>query len=173
MANFFYTDAKGQKHLLTPAQVRALAARGIIKPDTPLESDNGHKGLAGQIRGLFASTEPQTEPQSLDCEKRNTQTEPRSVEREIDTPRSSERGSVSRSVNRRMPTTVGVAIILLAVTISLFAWNSSREPATASRYQSRAGALKFPKYCCFNGLHMLKCVFYSLYSFYSRRSHVP
>jgi len=62
MANFFYTDANGQKHQVNEQQLQALAAKGIIKPDTPLETDTGHQGLAGQIPGLNFNTSPPPPP---------------------------------------------------------------------------------------------------------------
>lgn len=60
MANFFYTDANGQKQgPITDQQLKALAAKGIVTPNTPLETDSGHKGVAGQIPGLqFNTTSP-------------------------------------------------------------------------------------------------------------------
>ena len=40
-------------------QLQALATQGKITPNTPLETDTGHKGLAGQIPGLtFSATTP-------------------------------------------------------------------------------------------------------------------
>ena len=56
MPNFFLTDANGQKHSLTQQQLQTLAAQGKITPNTPLETDTGHKGLAGQIPGLTFNT---------------------------------------------------------------------------------------------------------------------
>lgn len=74
MPNFFYTDATGNKQgPLTPQQLQALATRGTITPTTPLETDTGHKGLAGKVPGLnwetvtstpFAQT-AQATPQSV------------------------------------------------------------------------------------------------------------
>ena len=60
MPNFFYIDANGQKQgLFTAQQLQALATQGIISPQTPLETDTGHKGTAGQIPGLqFNTTAP-------------------------------------------------------------------------------------------------------------------
>jgi len=55
MPNFFITDKNGTKHSFNEQQLQALAAQGRITPNTPLESDTGHKGLAGQIPGLFAA----------------------------------------------------------------------------------------------------------------------
>lgn len=56
MANFFYIDANGQKQGdVTDQQLKELAAQGVITPTTPLETDTGHKGTAGQIPGLFAA----------------------------------------------------------------------------------------------------------------------
>ena len=54
MPNFYYTDATGQKRgLINHEQLKVLAIRGIITPDTLLETDTGKKGKAGQIKGLF------------------------------------------------------------------------------------------------------------------------
>ena len=54
MPNFFFTDATGKKQgPLNALQLKALAERGIITPTTLLETDTGHKGTAGQLRGLF------------------------------------------------------------------------------------------------------------------------
>jgi len=40
---------------IAPQQLKELATQGKITPNTPLETDTGHKGLAGQIRGLFSA----------------------------------------------------------------------------------------------------------------------
>ena len=73
MPNFFITDKNGTKHSFNEQQLQALAAQGRITPNTPLESDTGHKGAAGQIPGLQfnAATPPvhQTPPKSLAVEK--------------------------------------------------------------------------------------------------------
>ena len=54
MPNWYYTDTTGQKRgLINNEQLKALAIRGIITPDTLLETDTGKKGKARQIKGLF------------------------------------------------------------------------------------------------------------------------
>ena len=60
MANFYYTNETGTKQgPLTPEQLQALADRGIITPDTPLETDTGKQGKAGNLPGLkFNAAEP-------------------------------------------------------------------------------------------------------------------
>ena len=59
MPNYIFTDKNGTKHSLTEPQLQALAAKGVIVPTTPLETDTGHTGLAGQIPGLkFKNTAP-------------------------------------------------------------------------------------------------------------------
>jgi len=68
MTTFFLSDANGQKHSVNEQQLQTLAAQGKITPTTPLETEDGHKGLAGQIPGLkfnFATSTPftQTAPQ--------------------------------------------------------------------------------------------------------------
>ena len=66
-ANYFYTDANGYKYgPVNEQQLRVLAAQGGILPTTPLETDTGYKGVAGQIPGLnfhaaaFGSPMPNT-----------------------------------------------------------------------------------------------------------------
>ena len=57
MPNYFYTDASGQKQgPINEVQLQAMATRGVITPDTPLETDTGHIGTAGQIPGLKFNT---------------------------------------------------------------------------------------------------------------------
>lgn len=58
MPNYFYLDANGQKQgPINDAQLQAMAVKGIITPNTPLETDTGHQGTAGQVPGLkFPST---------------------------------------------------------------------------------------------------------------------
>ncbi|GHT14802.1 hypothetical protein FACS1894170_12090 [Planctomycetales bacterium] len=62
MPNFFYYNANGQK--LGPfndQHLKALVRQGIVTPQTPLETDTGHKGKAGQIKGLTFSALPTPE----------------------------------------------------------------------------------------------------------------
>lgn len=75
MTNFFYYDTNGQKFgPVNSQQLRALVTQKIITPQTPMETDAGHKGLAGQIPGLFtapapfdpfATATPQTTPRPI------------------------------------------------------------------------------------------------------------
>jgi len=61
--NYFYYDDNGYKYgPVSEQQIQSMAEQGIINPNTPLESDTGHKGTAGQIPGLFAATSPQPDP---------------------------------------------------------------------------------------------------------------
>jgi len=56
MPNFFYLDQNNQKQgPVNEQQLQALAGCGIINPNSPLMTDGGHKGTAGQIPGLFAT----------------------------------------------------------------------------------------------------------------------
>jgi hypothetical protein len=53
MPNYYYFDASGQKYgLVNDQRLQALAAQGVITPNTPLETEGGHRGVAGQIPGL-------------------------------------------------------------------------------------------------------------------------
>jgi len=57
MPNYFFNDADGSKQgPITVKQLQMLINRGIISPTTPLETDSGHTGLAGQIPGLKFDT---------------------------------------------------------------------------------------------------------------------
>ncbi len=59
MANYFYFDASGRKFgPVNDTQLKALAAQGVITPITPMETDTGYRGQAGQIPGLFAVPTP-------------------------------------------------------------------------------------------------------------------
>jgi TM2 domain-containing membrane protein YozV len=59
MPNFFYFDQTNQKQgPVNEQQLKVLAAQGVIGPNTPLETDNGYQGVAGQIRGLFTTASP-------------------------------------------------------------------------------------------------------------------
>ena len=59
MPNYFYFDQANQKWgPVSEQQICELAACGIISQHTPMETDDGHKGLAGQIPGLFADLSP-------------------------------------------------------------------------------------------------------------------
>ena len=63
MALFYYIDNDGQKQgPITAQHLQTLAAQGVITPTTPLETDTGHKGMAGQIPGLFATSSPPFAP---------------------------------------------------------------------------------------------------------------
>jgi len=68
MPNWFYLDANGQQQgPVSDSQLKTLATQGIIQPDTPLATDTGKKGTAGQIRGLFpAAAAPATTPAEND-----------------------------------------------------------------------------------------------------------
>lgn len=60
MAQYYYFNASGEKvGPVAGNEIKTLAAQGIITPETPLETDTGHKGRAGQIKGLnFHAPEP-------------------------------------------------------------------------------------------------------------------
>ena len=54
MSNWFYIDANGQyQGPVDNRQLKSLAINGIITPETILITDNGKKGAAGKLRGLF------------------------------------------------------------------------------------------------------------------------
>ena len=57
MANFYYIDANGRKQgPRSFRQIQEMIPQGIITPTTPLETDTGHRGVAGQFPGLFPAT---------------------------------------------------------------------------------------------------------------------
>ncbi|GHT13656.1 hypothetical protein FACS1894170_09880 [Planctomycetales bacterium] len=63
MPNYFYTDKNGTKRgPISDQQLRVFISQKIITPETPLETESGHKGLAGQIPGLnFPSSSPSSQ----------------------------------------------------------------------------------------------------------------
>jgi len=63
MTSFFYTDENGQRQgPCNVQQLQTLVDMGILTPDSPLETDTGHKGNAGQIPGLRFITVPPPSP---------------------------------------------------------------------------------------------------------------
>ena len=57
MPNYYYIDSSGTKSdPLNEQQLQAMVAQGVFTPTTPLETDTGHKGFAGQIPGLKFNT---------------------------------------------------------------------------------------------------------------------
>jgi len=76
MPNYYYTDTNGSKQgLYTEQQLQRLIVRGRVTPTTPVETDAGFKGIAGQIPGLnftasspFAQTLPPTSSPSVQQE---------------------------------------------------------------------------------------------------------
>ena len=51
--NYFYYDQNNQKRgPASEQQLKELAAKGLIGPHTPMKTDTGHKGVAGQIPGI-------------------------------------------------------------------------------------------------------------------------
>jgi len=66
MITYFYTDANGQKHgPVSKRELRILAARGMIEPDTRMETCEGRECLAGQIPSLWdrsLANEPSVSP---------------------------------------------------------------------------------------------------------------
>jgi len=58
MANFFYTDADGNRQgPVSEQRLKELVAQRVIMPMTLLETDGGHKGVARQIPGLNFPTD--------------------------------------------------------------------------------------------------------------------
>ena len=63
---YFFTDANGQKQgPIDDQQLKELAAQGTINPNTPMETDTGYKGTAGQVPGLFVSPPPSLSAQTV------------------------------------------------------------------------------------------------------------
>ena len=61
--NYYYTDANGLKQgPINMPQLKKLVELGIILPGTPLETDTGNRGFAGQLHGLFdVAPQPHTD----------------------------------------------------------------------------------------------------------------
>ena len=63
MTNYFYSDANGNRNgPVDEQQLKELAAQGIIGPSTPMETDTGHQGTAGQVPGLNFNAPPAAPP---------------------------------------------------------------------------------------------------------------
>jgi len=71
--DYFYFDQTNQKRgPVSEQQLKELAAQGLIGPYTPMETDTGHKGVAGQIPGLFPAQgtsppSPSSPPKHVFC----------------------------------------------------------------------------------------------------------
>ena len=67
MPNYLYTDENGTKYSLPKQRLQTLIDRGVITQNTPLETDTGQIGLAGQIPGLQFNTvfNPAMMPQNV------------------------------------------------------------------------------------------------------------
>ena len=125
MSNFYYTDANGRRQgTFTPQQLKALVAQGIITPDTPLETDSGHKGKAGQIKGLF-NAPPAPNSFSAPITK---QALPQSVSAPI----------VHGNESSLLITIIGIAVLLLVGGIGCWiVFASERERATQKAEKER------------------------------------
>ena len=90
MPNFFYYGQFNQKQgPVNEQQLKALAAQGVLGPQTPLETDSGHKGTAGQIPGLFpapAAQPPAPNPHTTSRPAGN-QTTPPEVSASVEVPK--------------------------------------------------------------------------------------
>jgi hypothetical protein len=65
MANYFFYDVDGVRQgPLTEQRLQVLADRGVITPNTPLETDGGVSGFAGQIPGLVFPTQTASSPRA-------------------------------------------------------------------------------------------------------------
>ena len=54
MTRFYYFDTYGEKlGPIDSQQLKGLVAQGVVRPDTQLETENGQRGQARQISGLF------------------------------------------------------------------------------------------------------------------------
>jgi len=63
MPNYFFTDANGSRRgPYDEQQLQTLATQGVISSNTPLETEGGHKGIAGQIPGLKFGAPPSRSP---------------------------------------------------------------------------------------------------------------
>lgn len=113
MTNFILTDKNGKKHQINEQQLQTLAAQGKIQPTTPLETDTGHTGLAGQIPGLFNAPPPQSAAPA--------QTIPQSVS----VPAIKESKTSYRTI-----LVVGLILVILAAFgLSIYVFNASRKEA--------------------------------------------
>ena len=128
MPNYFVTDANGNKRgPITPQQLKALAEQGRITPSTPLETDTGHKGLAGQIRGLFGA--PPNPPSATPPATLSVgQAEPQSASVPVVT---------GKNNLLLIATGGGVLILLMGIAIGWLMMSGSSTPAGSQPEQAR------------------------------------
>lgn len=51
---WYFTDKNNVRHgPISDDQLKTFIQHGVVIPETPLETINGHKGTAGQVKGLF------------------------------------------------------------------------------------------------------------------------
>ena len=54
MSALYYYDNNGRRQgPVSKEELKERAAQGLIRPDTPMETAAGQKGIASQISGLF------------------------------------------------------------------------------------------------------------------------
>ncbi|MDR1960416.1 MAG: DUF805 domain-containing protein [Planctomycetaceae bacterium] len=63
MAWYYYDDDGEKQGPISPAQLKALAANGMITPETMLESEDGRTGKAGKLNGLSFPEPPSDDKQ--------------------------------------------------------------------------------------------------------------
>jgi len=65
MTKLYYYNENGEKvGISSTEEIKSLVARGIITPQTSMETAAGRKGLAGQMPGLFPATQTETDTDS-------------------------------------------------------------------------------------------------------------
>ena len=61
MSDIHYYDENGEKTgPVTLKELATLAHQGMVTPETPIETECGHHGIAGEISGLFDTDDTET-----------------------------------------------------------------------------------------------------------------
>ena len=135
MPNYFFTDTNGTKRgPLTPQQLKALAEQGRITPSTPLETDTGHKGLAGQIRGLFSAppNPPPATPSAIPSATLSVgQAEPQCAAASAAPAASGNKGLLFAAIGG------GVLVLLIGIAVGWLMMSGSSMPAGNQPEQAR------------------------------------
>ena len=131
MPNWYFIDKNGYKcGLINDQQLKALAVKGEITPDTPVETDDGRKGKAGQLKGLFPATPVAPNNQTVPPVAPSTHQPPHSTRI---TPSDSEESKMSDD-SRSLCKLLGFASwALLGIFLLFMLWDITSDGFTAGK----------------------------------------
>ena len=175
MPNWYYIDDFGQQQgPVSDSQLKKLAIQGMIQPDTPLETDAGKKGKAGQIKGLFPAVtdsfaqtaEPpplfnDAEVAAMQVERLSNVQQPPAAAKQ---PRRTSRAGVSDKSTLYLVLSIFMTLCcfpLTGIPAIIFSVLYKNDYA-AGRYESAAKNANLAFWCLVSGavIYVIICVFY-------------